>query len=482
MLPNPPSRKKWPQKDSPRYQFNFNSLNSFLLISLHYVILFQPIFPPSLHSYSPRELKIVDGDLTWYQPLTLPDLLRFKKQYPHVKLVVGNTEVGIEVKYKAMEYTALLNPSKVKELHVLAVSPNPKDETQRGLSIGAAVSVNRLREFIHDLQAEHERQGTPYLTRGLTAIRHMLTWFASNQIRNMACIGGNIVTASPISDLNPMLLALGALLTLVKAGTDGSSSSLIRRTIPIADFFLSYRKVDLSEDEIVESVFVPFSSEWEFVVPLKQARRREDDISIVTSGLRFLLSPSSPAATSPSADPSWSIASCSLSFGGMAPTTILAKRTAESLIDQPWTMATIERALHTLKDELSLPEDVPGGQAEYRVSLSVSFLFKSFFVVTNELSQYIAGLDGANLPLVPVLRAQDVSASENFVTADKPASRGEQHFTTLPPPSGHGTVGQSMQHRNADYQVSGETKYTGDMPLPPDALHSCLVTSTKYDN
>ncbi|KAG5679787.1 hypothetical protein PVAND_009325 [Polypedilum vanderplanki] len=38
----------------------------------------------------------------------------------------------------------------------------------------------------------------------------MLHWFSGTQVRNVASIGGNIVTSSPISDLNPILLAAGA--------------------------------------------------------------------------------------------------------------------------------------------------------------------------------------------------------------------------------------------------------------------------------
>lgn len=45
----------------------------------------------------------------------------------------------------------------------------------------------------------------------------MLRWFASNQIRNVACVAGNIATASPISDLNPMLVGLDATITLASA-------------------------------------------------------------------------------------------------------------------------------------------------------------------------------------------------------------------------------------------------------------------------
>ena len=37
----------------------------------------------------------------------------------------------------------------------------------------------------------------------VTPVLQMARWFAGTQIRNVASIGGNICTASPISDLNP---------------------------------------------------------------------------------------------------------------------------------------------------------------------------------------------------------------------------------------------------------------------------------------
>lgn len=36
----------------------------------------------------------------------------------------------------------------------------------------------------------------------------ILKWFAGHQIRNVATFAGNIATASPISDLNPIFMSL----------------------------------------------------------------------------------------------------------------------------------------------------------------------------------------------------------------------------------------------------------------------------------
>ena len=56
----------------------------------------------------------------------------------------------------------------------------------------------------------------------------------------------------------------------------------------------------------------------EFVRPFKQARRREGDISIVTSGMRVRLEPEGS---------NWIVADAGLCFGGMASTTVAAPQT-----------------------------------------------------------------------------------------------------------------------------------------------------------
>lgn len=92
----------------------------------------------------------------------------------------------------------------------------------------------------------------------------MLRWFASTQIRNVACLGGNLATASPISDMNPLLAACGATLCI-------ASSARGERQLPVHEFFKGYRKVDLQPDEIIVAVRVPHSASLEFILPFKQA-------------------------------------------------------------------------------------------------------------------------------------------------------------------------------------------------------------------
>ncbi len=68
-------------------------------------------------------------------------------------------------------------------------------------------------------------------------------------IQNRGTIGGNIGNASPAADTPPALLAYGAVIDLVsKAG---------HRSLPLSEFFLDYKKMDLKPDELIRAVRIP---------------------------------------------------------------------------------------------------------------------------------------------------------------------------------------------------------------------------------
>jgi xanthine dehydrogenase/oxidase len=436
----------------------------------------EPIFPPQLMRFVSKSLRLTKGKVTWFQPVDLSSLLKLKTLYPEARLVIGNTEVGIETKFKGLEYPIIINPAKVLDLRVLNIE---RTQLNNGIRVGANVSITSLRNYCLALSLP-ESGAESFEVRGLMAIHHMLTWFASNQIRNVACVAGNICTASPISDLNPMLMALGATLRIVSPDSD--------RELPIKDFFLSYRKVDLKPNEILHSVFIPFTSKFEFVVPLKQARRREDDISIVTAGFRYKLAPNE--------NKEWIIEDCCVSFGGVAPFTLNATKTSDILTGKKWNAESFEAAYKTIRGEFNLPDNVPGGQAEYRMSLTLSFLFKSFLIVIGDLQCYISkDCDSSSLPSVPIVDKREKSAAKSFVTSPKPSVRGEQTYSVrkgglnsaLPVPltpnpdneAVRAPVGDPIMHKSAKLQVSGEAIYADDMKKASDAVHAALVTSTK---
>ena len=71
------------------------------------------------------------------------------------------------------------------------------------------------------------------------AVLQMTNWFAGDQIRNVASIGGNIMTSSPISDLNQIWLAMKCELEFCHL----ENGKLVTSCHNIAEgFFTGYRK------------------------------------------------------------------------------------------------------------------------------------------------------------------------------------------------------------------------------------------------
>src|SRR5207237_7734546 len=108
-------------------------------------------------------------------------------------------------------------------------------------------------------------------------LREMLSVFGSRQIRNRATLGGNLVTASPIGDSAPVLLALEAKMLLASAAGE--------RVLPLDEFFVAYRKTALQPSEILKSVIIPrpdsgVRTHRKFY---KVSKRREMDISTVAA-------------------------------------------------------------------------------------------------------------------------------------------------------------------------------------------------------
>ncbi|KAF5279177.1 hypothetical protein FQR65_LT03424 [Abscondita terminalis] len=144
----------------------------------------EPIFPPELKlndSLDRQFLTFRGTDVTWFRPTKLHEVLELKSKHPDAKIIVGNTEVGIEVKFKNCVYPVRIYPVLVEEMGTVSITKN-------GVKIGASVTLEKMTIFLKE-----QMETLPsYKTRMFTSIIKMLHWFAGRQIRNVASIGGNI--------------------------------------------------------------------------------------------------------------------------------------------------------------------------------------------------------------------------------------------------------------------------------------------------
>ncbi|CAH2108385.1 unnamed protein product [Euphydryas editha] len=399
----------------------------------------EPIFPPELilnNQYHTSFLFYSGKNVVWFRPQSFKQMLILKHKYPDSKIVVGNTEIGVEIKFKKKYYPILISPKLIKEMNNIII----KDEC---VQIGAAVSLKDVNAFFQDTIKKYKGKA-----KILEAVTDILHWFAGSQIRNVASIGGNIMTASPVSDLNPIFMACSAKIIV-------SSLQRGKRKLTIdQNFFQGYRKVAIDKDEVILAIEIPFTDEMQYFKTYKQARRREDDISIVTAAFNVKI------------DKQQIVEEIKLCFGGMGPTTLFALKTSDSLKNLTWNEDMVNVAFKSLNNELMLDNSVPGGMPEYRKSLCLSLFFRFYMYVLNEIKFDELKIDSKDLSGSSELPRLQPTSSQCFEIKDVTRNN-------------YDAVGIPVPHVSAMKQATGEAIYCDDVPSVEGELFLCLVISTE---
>lgn len=149
------------------------------------------------------------------------------------KLVAGATDIypwAREGRAGDVEIPVLIDIASIPEL-------NEKKIDDRLARFGAATKLQR---FLDD----------PQLARALPCMPRCAVWFACDQLRESATIGGNIVNASPAGDGIPPLVAHKAEVEI--AARSNGKISIRRETL--ADFIKGPGKTTLTENEILTAI------------------------------------------------------------------------------------------------------------------------------------------------------------------------------------------------------------------------------------
>lgn len=198
----------------------------------------------------------------------------------------------------------------------------------------------------------------------LPALHEMLNVFASLQIRNIASIGGNLGSASPIGDSLPVLMACKAELTLVSKRGE-------RRT-GVEEFIKGYRSTDLQPDELIKNVHIPFPAPDVLIRFYKISKRKDLDISTVS------------ACFSIQRNGDGRITDLILAYGGMAECTRRATKTEMALLGKEWNEGNVEKACAYLAQDFDPISDARSGK-EFRSLVAGNLLLK-FYYDTIELA------------------------------------------------------------------------------------------------
>lgn len=257
------------------------------------------------------------------------------KSFNGTKIIGGGTDLMVQMpeKMEESDISLFYNKSELKEIK----------EENNTIIIGAACTASEL-------------VNSKIIKQYIPDIHNYFKLISSELIRNMGTVAGNFVNASPIGDLSIMFLSLN---TNIKLKKDNNT-----RTIPLKNFFLDYKKLDLQENEFIESLHIPIQGlpfKYNFE---KVSKRTHLDIASVNTAIFFNLKGDV-------------IEDCNVSAGGVSAIPKYLEKTSEYLKGKTITNGTVLKASKIMQEEIAPISDIRG-TSDYKRLLMRQLFFAHF--------------------------------------------------------------------------------------------------------
>ncbi len=273
-------------------------------------------------------------DQWFFAPKTLEELVQLRAEKPDATLLSGGTDVGLWVNKQFRDINPVVYIGQVDELKKI-------DVTEEGLQIGAGASLTDSYKAVSRLYPEMDQ---------------MWERFASQPIRNIGTLGGNIANGSPIGDSMPALIVLGTKVTLSSEGKD--------REMLLEDLYIDYMKKSMGEDEIVKSILIPNPSESLQFRCYKLSKRHDSDISSVFAAFALTIDVAK-------------VESIKIAYGGMAATPKRAARTEQLIEKLGWDEKSVEGAMEMLAQDYTPMSDMRAS-ADNRLISAKNLLYRFY--------------------------------------------------------------------------------------------------------
>lgn len=233
-------------------------------------------------------------------PQSIDELVKILNKYKNknYRIGAGCTDLIMELKKNCDENLTVVNISQIN------------DDSFNSIKISKSVTKIGANTTAFKLCNNDEIQ------KNFKTLYDAANNLASNQIRQVATIGGNICTASPSGDLICALMALKSTLEI----TDSSGK---KREIAIADFYKGVRKTDLKKGEFVSSISIKSNLKNTSNIYsgfLKIGTRKSMECSVVSLAYHIQI------------DENSKITDAGIAFGASAPTVRYAANACELIV------------------------------------------------------------------------------------------------------------------------------------------------------
>jgi CO/xanthine dehydrogenase FAD-binding subunit len=270
-------------------------------------------------------------EFDYIRPATLVEASQFLAQHPdEARPFLGGTDVFVRMR------DGFLTPKYLVDVKNLDGANDLRFDQKRGLSLGAAVNMNRVIAS-PEVQAHY-----PLLAEACRSV-------ASYQLRTRATVVGNVCNASPAGDTIGACLVFGGVLQV--NGIDGP------RQEPLAMFFLGPGKTRLKPGDIATEITFPLPPEGCSGVYLKLGRNKLSDLSIVGVTVLGYPDPGAPSGYR-----------FRIALASVAPTPLVPSEAEAYLADSLINANTFREAAR-LAAEACMPIDDVRGSARYRAAM-----------------------------------------------------------------------------------------------------------------
>ena len=269
-------------------------------------------------------------------PQRLKDIEARDLNQPKGKYVSGGTDLYVQQADNLID-----NP-----VHLIA-----EKEYLKGISIENGICTIGTNSTVSDLWNHKE------LNSILPNLRKHLKLVSSEQIRNMASLGGNIANASPIGDMTIFFLALNSDLTITNEKDE-------ERSVALNNFYQGYKTYDLNDGELLKTISFKLPTAQSYFNFEKVCKRTHLDIASVNSAIHLSVE-------------NEIISDAHVSLGGVAAIPKYLHDTSAFLTGKPLTSETILEANEILQKEISPISDVRG-TTDYKRLLARQLFFAHF--------------------------------------------------------------------------------------------------------